>query len=60
MHHQYVKVKLDLKIDGVKSVVLNTDTFEQKVESTNLLAAMAENMGQHFVKYIEPLLPVVQ
>jgi hypothetical protein len=29
--HKYVKVKLDLKIDGVKSVVLNTDTFEQKV-----------------------------
>jgi hypothetical protein len=29
--HKYVKVKLDLKIDGVKNIVLNTDTFEQKV-----------------------------
>ncbi len=25
--HKYVKLKLDLKIDGVKNIVLNTDTF---------------------------------
>jgi hypothetical protein len=25
--HKYVKLKLDLKIDGVKNIVFNTDTF---------------------------------
>jgi hypothetical protein len=50
-NHKYVKVKLDLKIDGIKNIVLNTDTFEQKVEATNLLSAMAENMGGNFMKY---------
>jgi hypothetical protein len=29
--HKYVKIKLDLKIDGVKNLVLNTETFEQKI-----------------------------
>lgn len=29
--HKFVKLKLDLKIDGVKNIVLNTDTFEQKL-----------------------------
>jgi hypothetical protein len=29
--HTYVKLKVDLKIDGVKNIVLNTDTFEQKI-----------------------------
>jgi hypothetical protein len=58
--HQYVKVKLDLKIDGVKNIVLNTDTFEQKVEATNLLAAMAEHMGEAFVNYVPAVLPVVR
>ena len=42
--HKYVKLKLDLKIDGVKNIVLNTDTFEQKIEGTNLIVAMAENV----------------
>lgn len=39
--HKYVKIKLDLKIDGVKNIVLNTDTFEQKVQASALLSAMA-------------------
>lgn len=49
--HKYVKVKLDLKIDGVKNIVLNTDTFQLKVEATNLLAVMTEHLGGNFVKY---------
>jgi hypothetical protein len=47
-----VKLKLDLKIDGIKNIVLNTDTFEQKIEATNLLAAMAEHMGPAYLKYV--------
>lgn len=39
--HNYAKLKLDLKIDGIKNIVLNTDTFSQKIEGTNLLSAMA-------------------
>jgi len=39
--NKYVKIKLDLKLDGVKNLVLNTETFEQKVEATNLLSAMS-------------------
>jgi hypothetical protein len=58
--HKYVKVKLDLKIDGIKNIVLNTDTFEQKVEATNLLSAMAEHMGVNFVKYIEYMYPLIE
>jgi hypothetical protein len=54
-----VKVKLDLKIDGIKNIVLNTDTFEQKVEATNLLSAMAENMGMNFMKYAEHMMPLI-
>jgi hypothetical protein len=26
-NHKFVKLKLDLKIDGVKNIVFNTDTF---------------------------------
>ncbi len=54
-----MKVKLDLKIDGIKNIVLNTDTFEQKVEATNLLSAMAENMGENFMKYAEYMMPLI-
>jgi len=50
--HKYVKLKLDLKIDGVKNIVFNTDTFEQKIEASNLICAMAENMGAGFLKYV--------
>jgi hypothetical protein len=25
--HQYASIKLDLKIDGIKNIVLNTDLF---------------------------------
>jgi hypothetical protein len=39
--HNYIKVKLDLKLDGVKNIVLNTDTFSQKIEASNLLSAMS-------------------
>lgn len=54
-----MKVKLDLKIDGIKNIVLNTDTFEQKVEATNLLSAMSENMGMNFMKYAEHMMPLI-
>ena len=29
--HNFVKLKLDLKIDGIKNIVLNTDTFSLKI-----------------------------
>ena len=58
--HKYVKVKLDLKIDGIKNIVLNTDTFDQKVQATALLSAMAENMGMAFGKYIDYMFPLIE
>lgn len=58
--HKYVKVKLDLKLDGVKNIVLNTDTFEQKVQATSLLSAMAEHMGASFLKYAEHMYPLIE
>ena len=58
--HKYVKVKLDLKIDGVKNIVLNTDTFEQKVQATALLSAMTEHMGTAFAKYVEYMFPLIE
>lgn len=58
--HKYVKLKLDLKIDGIKNIVFNTDTFEQKIESTNLISAMAENMGPAYLKYAEKTILVIK
>ena len=58
--HKYVKLKLDLKLDGVKNIVFNTDTFEQKIEATNLLSAMAENMGPAYLKFIERTILVIK
>lgn len=58
--HKYVKVKLDLKLDGIKNIVLNTDTFEQKVQATSLLSAMAEHMGAPFLKYADHMYPLVE
>lgn len=55
-----MKVKLDLKIDGVKNIVLNTDTFEQKVQATSLLSAMAEHMGTAFGKYVNYMYPLIE
>jgi len=50
--HRYLKQKLNLKIDAFKKNVFNTDTFVQKLESTNLICDMAENMGPSYLKYI--------
>lgn len=58
--HNYVKVKLDLKIDGVKNIVLNTDTFSQKIEATNLLSAMSEHMGAAFLNYAESTIKIIK
>ncbi len=58
--HNYVKLKLDLKIDGVKNIVLNTDTFSQKIEATNLLSAMSENMGASYLKYAEMTIKIIK
>lgn len=58
--HNYAKLKLDLKIDGIKNIVLNTDTFSQKIEATNLLSCMAENMGASFLKYAEPTIRIIK
>lgn len=54
-----IKMKLDLKIDGVKNLVLNTDTLEQKIEASNLLSSMAEYMKGSFFKYADSMVPVL-
>lgn len=52
-------MKLDFKIDGIKNIVMNTDTLTQKIEATNLLVQMAEDMGPSYGKYIEHTMPTV-
>lgn len=56
--NRFVKMKIDLKIDGIKNIVLNTDSLEQKIEASNLLSAMAEYMGPGFLKYAEQMIPI--
>ncbi|CAM6005252.1 unnamed protein product [Sphagnum balticum] len=58
--HKFVKLKLDLKIDGIKNLVLNTDTFEQKLEASNLLSCMARSMGTPFLKYRDSMIATIQ
>lgn len=48
----YAACKLDFKIDGIKSLVLNTDNLAQKIEATNLIVQMAEDMKQSFAPLI--------
>jgi hypothetical protein len=56
----YASYKLDLKVDGVKSLVLNTDHLAQKIEATNLIVQMAEDMKHNFATFIEKTLPTVK
>lgn len=56
----YASYKLDLKVDGVKSLVLNTDHLAQKIEATNLIVQMAEDMKHNFAPFIEKTLPTVK
>jgi hypothetical protein len=58
--HNYAAYKVDLKVDGVKSLVLNTDNLAQKIEATNLIVQMSEDMKAAFVPYIEPTLAVIK
>lgn len=58
--HNYAAYKLDLKVDGVKNLVLNTDHLAQKIEATNLMVQMAEDMGTAYSKYIEQTIPIVK
>lgn len=60
LHHNFAKLKVNLKIDGTKHIVLNTDTLEQKIEATNLLSAMSENMGAAYLKYAEHTIAIVK
>lgn len=57
--NRIVKLKLDLKIEGVKNIVLNTDHLAQKIEASVLLSCMAEFMGANFVPYIEKTIPLI-
>ncbi len=57
--NRIVKVKLDLKIEGIKNIILNTDHLAQKIEASVLLACMAEFMGVNFVPYVEKTIPLV-
>ena len=58
--HKYIKLKIDLKIGGLKNLALNTDTFEQKLAATRLLSAMSKNMGENFLRYVERMMPVIE
>jgi hypothetical protein len=58
--NNYAAYKLDLKIDGVKSLVLNTDHLAQKIEATNLIVQMAEDMKQAFAPFIEQTIHTVK
>ena len=58
--HNYAAYKWDMKVDGVKNLILNTDHLAQKIESTNLLVQMAEDMGPAFAQFIERTIPVVK
>lgn len=58
--HNYAAYKFDMKVDGVKNIVLNTDHLAQKIEATNLMVQMAEDMGTAYSKYIEQTIPVVK
>ena len=58
--HNYAKLKLDLKIDGIKNIVLNTDTFSQKIQATNLISAMSEHMGAAYFKYAEHTVRIIK
>lgn len=58
--HNYAAYKFDMKVDGVKSLVLNTDHLAQKIEATNLIVQMAEDMKQAFGPYIEKTLPTLK
>jgi len=50
--NRIVKLKLDLKIEGIKNIILNTDHLAQKIEASVLLACMSEFMGVNFVPYV--------
>ena len=58
--HNYAAYKLDLKVDGIKNLVLNTDHLAQKIEATNLIVQMAEDMGPAFAQYIERTIGIVR
>lgn len=56
----YAAYKLNDKVDGVKNLILNTDHLAEKIEATNLMVQMAEDMGMSFGKYIEQAVPTVR
>lgn len=57
--NRIVKLKLDLKIEGIKNIILNTDHLTQKIEASVLIVCMAEFMGSKFVPYVEKTIPLV-
>jgi hypothetical protein len=58
--HSYAAYKLDLKVDGIKNLVLNTDNLAQKIEASNLIVQMAEDMHTAFAPFIESTLPTMK
>lgn len=57
--NRIIKFKFDMKLEGVKNIILNTDHLTQKIEASFLIACMAEFMGVNFVPYIEKTIPLV-
>ena len=58
--HSYASYKLDMKVDGVKNLVLNTDNLSQKIEASNLIVQMAEDMKFAFAPFIEKTIPTIR
>jgi hypothetical protein len=57
---KFIKLKVDLKLNGgIKNLILNTDTLERKIEATNLLVSMAQNMGTNFGPFVEKSIEAV-
>ena len=51
--HNICKLKWDYKLDGgLKNIILNTDSLEQKMEGSSLLVAISKNMGNSFLPFI--------
>lgn len=58
--NKFFNLKYDMGLDGgMKNIILNTDSLEQKLEGANLMVALASNMGMNFAPFIERSIDVV-
>ena len=53
------KFKFDLKLNGLKTLELNTAALEQKIEGAHTLLALLENCGKSFAPFLQRTAPLV-